>query len=211
MCQKLLSKFLSVPVDSTPAGVCSQPSTAVCITCVKVGPCFPFMSPSQHGWCPPRPRVSWVSSRCGVSIAEKEILISNLPCSSPRSALQLLGAHGANVRWVGGGQGTPSPVRESTWKFSPRKPQTFHCIWERETEKGEQESRVPVLGESSQQLWGRLSRTLHDGSFALGLLSPAVIQEAQSPNKQGFNWIVTKASTRIFPFLLPKDLSSLYF
>lgn len=131
MCQNLLSKFLWVPVDMTPAGVCSQPSTAVCITCVKLGPGY------------------------GVSTGEKGILISNLPYSSPKSALQLLGAHSANLGWVWGSQVTPSPIRENTWKFSARKPWTFHCVWDREKEKGDQENPCPCA-------WGGQTAALEE-------------------------------------------------
>jgi len=89
----------------------------------------------------------------------------------------------------------------------------------RETEKGDQErSLSPCSGraEAAGSELLPLEETLQDSAllasrFALGFLSPAVIQQIQSPNKQGFSSYINKASTHKFPFLLPKDLSSLYF
>lgn len=79
-------------------------------------------------------------------------------------------------------------VRESTfWKYSVRKPWTFHCILDREIEKGDQERSLSLCSGRAETAGSEplpLQETLQDSALrtsglALGLLNPAVIQQSQ--------------------------------
>lgn len=79
-----------------------------------------------------------------------------LPWSCPEAALQLLGAHSANLGRIWSSQTAPSPIRrESTfWKYSLRKPWTSLHLGQGDRKGRSGKIPVPLVGEDrNSRLW----------------------------------------------------------